>query len=723
MEENNKPQETEKKTQNKKPATKKQTTKKTTTKSETAKKQTTKKTTAKTQTAKKQTAKKDTSKKDTSKKEVSKAKQTNEETQANVIPEPEQTMQKAEPVQTAETTQINQAVQQNEANQEASKFNVSKKQPIKKKRKKGPIVFLLILIVAIVAALGYYFLYYSTPEQVIKRTISSSMNSYKNDTKNTNYNTSKTNVSIDANITANTDYIDKDVIDLINKTEISFDVQSSKEDKQLIVNLESNYGKDPLINMQMFSDAKNEKTYIYLKDLLNKYIEIDEDNTYYEGLIELFEAQNGLESENDKAQKASNIVEKEILGIIKSEYCSSQKVDINVNNEKVNATKNTVKMNMAQFKKELSQIFNNLKNNQEYLNCFESSENIGGMLEEAIDSIDEIEEESSFTLEFSIYTKGFLQEPVKYEVKFYEQTSMQSIAISATEIGENEYYYEITMNDMLPIISGKMKIEERNDNEGTVKFMLNIQEIGTFELKIDYSEKYDEQIDKVDVKNSVKSDNLTLIDQINLANNLQNSKLFELIEDFSGTSLTEPLDPELNAPTSPIETDENEDNPTTIPENEEDEEVKTKDNEIISYNDKYKITFNVPTGYTSRFVSENYRSLDKSDGDVSVKVSTESGTKDDYYKDLETSAETYKKDDYKNVTLTNMETMEVEGRKVYYATLSYERESGNYTYKNSTKYVWTEISSDYLMDLRISNSDKMTDDELKQILTIKVENN
>ena len=41
--------------------------------------------------------------------------------------------------------------------------------------------------------------------------------------------------------------------------------------------------------------------------------------------------------------------------------------------------------------------------------------------------------------------------------------------------------------------------------------------------------------------------------------------------------------------------------------------------------------------------------------------------------------------------------------------------------ERSTTYVWTEVSEKYVLDFELRQTGEITDDELNQVLTIKVE--
>ena len=61
----------------------------------------------------------------------------------------------------------------------------------------------------------------------------------------------------------------------------------------------------------------------------------------------------------------------------------------------------------------------------------------------------------------------------------------------------------------------------------------------------------------------------------------------------------------------------------------------------------------------------------------------------------------------------------INGIDFYSATLSYKY--GSSMTERSTTYVWTEVSEKYVLDFELRQTDEITDDELNQVLTIKVE--
>lgn len=597
----------------------------------------------------------------------------------------------------------------------ASAYKVSSEEPKKEKGKKGLIallIFVIILVVAIAGGLIYYFNFYMKPDQVYKRLVESSIDSYTSKVKKLDYTTSKTSFKLDADIDTENDDIEEDVLDLINKTDIKLNTQIDTETKKLIMNIESDYDDEDLLNIQMYSDIDSEKTYMQLTNLLGKYIEVEDmDDEYYSLMGEALENQTMTKEQKLAFEKAMKILKKELTATIKPEYCSSQKEDITINGKNVKATKNTIKMNEEQFMMEFTTVIKNLKNNEEFLNCFEEKNEIKESLEDIEESLADAEINDKSTIEISMYTQGLVAQVVKVSTIVKDEENDETVTMNITKTEQNTYSVEVSTSENDEILNGTLNIEKKNDEEGTIKFEFDIPDLGSVTLNMEYSQKFNENIGEVNVEDSVTTDELTESDQKTLMKNIQDSKLYELIKSLSGSSSSSLTG---NTTKSNITTDINDED--------EDNDATTKDNEIITYDDKIKVTFNIPEGYESRYVSDNYRSLDKDD--ISIKVSSQYGDKDKYYASLENSKKYYEEEsNYKNVKLSEMKTMEVNGKTFYYATFSYEYSGVGSTTKYETKYVWTEVSDTYVVDFEIRGSDDMSEEELNKLLTINVENN
>lgn len=596
-----------------------------------------------------------------------------------------------------------------------AKFNKSAEQPKatkkKSKGKKVAIIVTLILIIAIAAAAVYYFMFYSKPEEIYKRTIQSGIDSLvNNEEKNKDYKTLKAGLKVDFDVDLkDNSIIDKKVLDLINKTDVGLEVQTDKEAKQLVVDLQSNYDKKALLNGKVFVNSDDEETYVYAKDYLDKYIEVPMEDEVYESLNQLFEAQNKAVD----VKTPMSILKNELVAMIKPEYCSSSKEDITVNGQNVSATKNTIKLNANQFKTEITTLVNNLKSNQNFINSFEEKETITQALEDILDELDDIDlSDEDATIEFNLYTQGFMHDVVKCSVTV--NASYQAVTLGVTKNAENNYEIEALLNNA-KIVSGKINIEEKNENEGKLTFELNIDSVGKFAMNLEYSQKFNEEIEKADTKNSVEAEDLSSADQKKLMNNFQKSQLYKLVQSYSNSLLTSSIKPSTSSSNSILS---NATSSSSILNNKTTKEDDIKDNEILTYDSKNKITYNIPTGYTVRKTSDNYKTLEK--GNASIRISSKISNKDVYYTSLKANKDSLEKGDlYKDVTLTEMAKTTINGIDFYSATLSYKY--GSSMTERSTTYVWTEVSEKYVLDFELRQTGEITDDELNQVLTIKVE--
>ncbi len=652
-----------------------------------------------------------------------------------VQPQVEQPVQPVQP-QVQQPTQ--QPVQNPQVNQTAftqptaPNFNAAQQQP-KKKGKGGliaVIIILLALLIAVVGGIAFFFGVYQSPEQVYRRIVGSAIDTYSSELDKLGYDTVKSTIEL----SANTDLkgVDSSITELINNIDVSLNTQVDMKNQKVLANIETDYNKKDLLNAQVYSSVKDEKTYVYLKDFFDKYIEVDMDSNAYSSIKEIFESKRKITDKKDTIKKALNVVKKEITNSIKKEYCSSEKAKVNINGKDVNTTKNTIKMNGKQFASEVTTIIKNLKESKEFLACFEDSDKVKEALENAISELDDTSTDESSIIEINVYMTGIIkQQMVKFEVKIEE--SEQKVAFEVTKIEENNYKI-IASQDGKEVMNGTIAVEKKNENEGIAKITVNINELGKVELKVKYAVKLNEKIDELNPSNSVKLDAITQEDQKKILTSLQNSELYKLITKFGGEAAELPsisgdpienntTEPETNNPNINV-VEENTIVSNIIENNTTNTSTTLQQNQILTYNNKTKVTFGIPTGYNANRISDNYVTV--RNDNVNITVSSTSGTEAGYYDALNKQKEKYSKGEYdssytkyKNANLTAKESITVGANTFSTATLSYDSvstSSGRSTsYK--MKYVWLQVSENYLFELRISDyNNKLTNADLQQIL-------
>ncbi|MBQ3415189.1 MAG: hypothetical protein IJH39_07575 [Clostridia bacterium] len=624
-------------------------------------------------------------------------------------------------------------------NTQKSNFNVSSTTVMKKKGKAGLIISIIaiVLVIALLAIGIICFINDNKPNEFYKKMIYTNLDEYTSRLNNMDYETVKANIKLKANVETNSNDIDKKILKIINNTNIELEEQMDFENKKFVVNLDSNYENEKLLTAQVYSDIEKEETYIALKNILDKNIKVNMDEIqgleYYSTLKKLFENQVKSDKEKSDLKKSINILKKELGKAVKEEYCSSSKEELEVNNKKIKVTKNTIKMTQKQFNDELYTVINNLKNNKDFMNGFKDQDKI----REAFDKVTEnnqsnyIDEQS--TIEINTYTQGFAKDIVK--VSFNLNINSEETTLTFVKSDKNRYDIELITRNIDETeeksIIGTLVFEEKDENYGKAKLELNIEKFGRIALDIEYGVKYNEKLDEVDLANSVELDNLTFGDQRKMLTNLQKSKLYGIISEFMALPnsvkpnnvLTDPNNITNNQQNNNTLINTNPNNQSTInqPINNQQTTSSASENQILTYDSKTKITFRVPEGFRVNTTSENFKRLYK--GESSIKISSTVAKEDAYYATLLEKVDKYKNDEkYKDVNITNAEKRNINGVELNTVTVSYTYVSGTYEQQFNTKYFWAKANENYIVEFEASNLEEITDSELNEILSIKIEN-
>ena len=397
---------------------------------------------------------------------------------------------------------------------------------IKKKSKKiiwvSITTILVILPIVLIAA---WYTYYTKPENIYKKIISKVVESVVN-LQNNSYETMKTNVDLDFNLTTYNPHKTNSIWDLINNLNLKLNTQVDNNEKQLVTTIEADYNTDSLANIKTFINAENKTTYIYAKDILDKYLKIDVEEEIYDYFGQIFN--DGGDKQN---KKISKILIKEFASIIKTEYCSIEQVQIVINGKNTKAKKATLKMTVVELVKEVKEVLENLKNNQDFLDCFQQDkqkiiDRIDSIIEQCKDNIESGDNEKQI-VQMDIYITGIIPCLQKMEYRLYGENNTMFATIE--KIATNGVYFETGAND-ITTYSGKIRME--NDNEGFAEIKLILENLGTLMIDIKYKQEYNVVVDKIDLNNTQDVAKLSYEDQINAIMNFQTSKLYSVLEEY-----------------------------------------------------------------------------------------------------------------------------------------------------------------------------------------------
>lgn len=325
----------------------------------------------------------------------------------------------------------------------------------------------------------------------------------------------------------------KAIIDELNNYDFSVKAGLDRKNKEMLSNIEMLSGKDSLLDIGMY--AKDEKIYVELKNLLDKMIEIPVDD--YNSLF------STADQNLDDVKYLTSTIKDSILNNLEEKDFKSSKQKIIVNTKKIDTKKISYVLNEEKFNKLSKKVITDLKNDEKFINkiseLFSVSESkIKSSLEDAIEEIDDNIEEEAFDEEaeiiFSVYTKGFNNEVVRYQIDLKDEET--DITISYTKDSKNKELNVVSDEmDVLTIQSkeesskkittslevaslAKLTIDTTKESDKvTNKFELNIvgnEKIklnGTISSQLKEVKKDKEYVEKVSYDMSLKASNVEMM--------------------------------------------------------------------------------------------------------------------------------------------------------------------------------------------------------------------
>jgi len=390
--------------------------------------------------------------------------------------------------------------------------NVSKEQ---KQPNKKLLIGLFIGIVAIVVALITCTVLLASPKKVFTTAIDK-MFASADEIKGKDIKTVSGSYSLDVNLKDedNNLGIDSEIIDLINDIDFELNYGFDYENEIINFDLDSNYKNNELLNVDLI--AKDDKAYILLEDIFDKYLSTDID-----GLKEIFENKDLMDDTN----KIITEIEKALKDALKDDYFQSKNETIKLDGKDVKVTKNILVLNDKNLEKIVKDIAKTLNND----NFVKSLAKLTNQETKTIkDTLKDVEDNEFGSFDekiyISIYTKGMMKDAVGFEIK------VEDNKLTVLEDTKNNFKYTFNMDGEK--ITGTAKIVEK-DNTINMDMTTKYEGIEIV-LKISTSTKYNEKIKDVNIKNSVDIEELTVEDENEITSNLsKNEALADLIETIS----------------------------------------------------------------------------------------------------------------------------------------------------------------------------------------------
>ena len=374
----------------------------------------------------------------------------------------------------------------------------------KKKSKKTGIIMAIIILLIIVLVVGG-FLYYkmSTSKNVFKITLNNVFDYLQGNI--VDYKTASGDFSFKVKINSNDSY-DNDIIEIINKLDLSGSYAIDYENKLLDLNIKSNYDNKKLLDASIFTD--NGKGYVYLDNVYDKYINIPLDD--YDNIFKNMNKKDDYNVILNSVKEAINVAMLEDYFV---------KTEETIDGEKVNKTSLILnKDNYMTIKKD---IINTLIQDDEFLKSFSSVS--GEDITDIKNELNDLLEDNTFTndINISIYTKTLGMKFVKLEISY----DSSKLIIANKDSRYNYSYYE---NNTV-IYEGSIKVEKNDNRNKVIATFKEIASDSSVEFTINSSVKYNTNINRKDVTNSIEYDKLSDDDINKIYNNIMNNEGFDIL--------------------------------------------------------------------------------------------------------------------------------------------------------------------------------------------------
>lgn len=609
------------------------------------------------------------------------------------------------------------------------------------RNKKLLFILIPVIIVAVVLIAGIVFLSLNgSPEKIFKNSISKVFGMLE--TTEEQYSTVKGTMNLTANIES-----DDENVQALNTmlSGASIDLNMEADTTNMIVNenLNVKYNNESLLNASIL--LQDEKGYVYLPDWLNKYLQLPEEDMEYSELTEYYDKIATLNQ--DALMEA---IEEELIVAISSQELVQEKTTLILNGQETKVTASTLSLKNAQVSTFYSELFNNLRQNEKFqtsLGLYKDE-----VLATMVEMTQEMGEAEDVEFVFTIYTKGFLNEFVgvsaksidtyweetvglnlfkhndgKYEFVAYDEYDGEreevlkvtvedkkeskdkgAATITITVDGEElvfVYNYETQGNQTTFVLSTEIEgvkfaisgnaIENGNNVKGNFVISLQEETMGKVNLNCAYDFTYGVQVQRVDTQNAVLIDELSEEDQTTLMTNLQNSTLYQIIEQVGLLDVEE------------------DDYYYTDSEN---DYYSGYDEPEVSY-DGYTVKYSIPEGFeASEYSSEDLKMYMDEDYN-SIYVSIEWETIDEYMNDLDDSY-VLTSEYYENQKISDARTYTVNGKEFKLRTITYNDEYGTYV----DLYFAYELDDEYCYVVEVECEDEnISMDTIEYFLDIVVE--
>lgn len=564
-----------------------------------------------------------------------------------------------------------------------------------KKKRHSVITFAVLIIVALlVLGVAGFLMFSLNAEKLYKGIIEKGINSFMQSPVFT-----ADSAKIDASVSLKSD---AEELSIINNLSAGVNIQYDLNTNEVLGKVKVNNDEESYLDLQLLVNLLEKKLYIGESNIYDKMISIDIPDETLDN-IESEDDDGSLIIEKINRNTASKRLTKAINNSLSKDLFANEKATITVNEKEKKVKDYVLKMTSKQLAEVINNTISTLKEDKEFLSCYEDEEKMKELLDDLSSSIEYSESEES-TVEFHIYTSGLFN-------------NFEGVTVAVTDELEDRTVVDIRKNDEKTyVVSSRVEEYGNTQDEFSIVVTVNkateqdidldmsfeIEDVGEMTINYALNCVYNQGVDALDIGNSVNYQDLTSDEVNEMYENFQNSSLYSIFSMFIANNEFLGSDEET---------------PANVP-------LKDGQSFIMTYDDDI-VKFNVPSTFDEDYSGNTYKTFSKytDSGYVSIDVESEMDTVEEYEEYLEDMLDSLKeKEGYKDFSSSKVEEIEVNNVKFYKKSISYTSVIGEYEYVMSTTYYYTKINDDYIFVIEVTDDDNLlTENELNRFLTIEIE--
>ena len=400
----------------------------------------------------------------------------------------------------------------------------------KKKIKNMP---LFVVICACLALAGYFVGGYVAKQFNKTTTKDTFVNAFEDlfsgvtviDTKE--FDTLSDTFSIKANVKSS--LIDSDIINLINKLNVSGKLDVDLKNETLYLNIDSEHDSEDLINGSIYLD--NDQVYLFLKDIYIKCLILDISNLDFSDYFDIDSVD--LSILDITVEDVTDILEEvkdALLNSLKDDYFTKEKED--------GLTKITLTIDGSNIKNIIIDFLDNLKDSKTFKKTVSKVVDLDMdyIVKEAKASLKQVDDEyldEMGSISLSIY-KDKKDDFKKANLEITAMTDDEKRTIKVeVEKEDSENIKIVGYYNGIGVVTIKLNAVQKGDTQ-TLKIDVSVPATLSLTLEVEETVKYDVKLDKVDVSNSVNISDLSEYELESIGEKLaSNEAIQEIIEIFN----------------------------------------------------------------------------------------------------------------------------------------------------------------------------------------------